>query len=220
VDIEKLDFRWLPQGPGVVRISKLVFLNVDAPAEAISMEDLWVGDRSRWKEFAQSRRTTVFENMRARPRAWIAAEAVSLAPDDVKRAIQTSTLPDGREYDPAAMALIEEPLGFRAAPDPEAGAWVAEDRGSALDIQTVSRQPGFLVLGDLYHSGWKATVNGRPARIFQTNYIQRGVLLPAGDNFVRFEFRPASLYAGCGVSAAGLLLGIAAAFAARRKGAL
>lgn len=220
IDIEALQFRWLPKGEGVVRISKLVVFKNNGRAEAVGSADAWASDDSRWKEFARSGATTVYENLRARPRAWIAAETVSLAPADVKRAIQTSTLPDGREYDPAAMALIEEPLGFRSAPDPEARAWVVEDRKTALDVQTNNRDPGFLVLADLYYPGWKATINGRPARIFQTNYIQRGVLLPAGQNFVRFEFRPASLYAGFGISAAGLLLGIAAAVAARRKGRL
>jgi hypothetical protein len=180
--------------------------------------DLWAGDTSRWKVFAHSGNTAVYENLRARPRAWIVSETVSAEPAGVKRAIQTSVLPDGRPYDPAAMALIEEPLGFRSEPDPQAKAWVVEDRGTRLDVQANNRTPGFLVLGDLYHPGWKATVNGRPVRIFQTNYIQRGVLLPAGQNFVRFEYRPASLYAGLGISAAGLLLGLAVSLAARRKG--
>ena len=106
--------------------------------------------------------------------------------------------------DPAAMALVAEPPAFRASANPEAGVWVVQDRGLALDVQTSNRQPGFLVLGDFYHPGWTVTINGHPGRIFQTNYIQRGVLLPAGQNFVHFAFRPTSFYAGLGVSGAGV----------------
>jgi hypothetical protein len=220
LDIAALQFRWLPEGEGMVRILKLVLLKDDGRTEAVGSADAWAGDASRWKEFARSGATAVYENLHARPRAWLVPETVSLPAADVKRAIQTSTLPDGRPYDPAATALIEEPLGFRSALDAEAKAWVVEDRKTALDVRTVSGRPSFLVLGDLYHPDWKVTINGRPGRVFQTNYIQRGVLLPAGQNLVRFEFHPASLYAGFGISAAGLLLGIAAAVAARRKGRL
>jgi len=215
--VQEVDYRWLPQGPGVVQILKLVLLDGNAPARAVRTEDIWTGDRSRWKEFARSGGVAVYENLRACPRVWIVPETVSLAPDEIKRAIQTSKLPDGGVYDPAGMALIEEPLGLREPPDPDVKAWVVDDRHTTLDIQTHNRMPAFLVLGDLYYPGWKATVNGRPTRIFETNYIQRGVLVPAGRNFVRFEFHPASLYAGLGVSGAGLLLAIAAGIGAYRK---
>jgi len=118
------------------------------------------------------------------------------------------------------MALIEEPLGFRAQPDAEGHAWVTEDRGSVLQVQTINRQPSFLVLGDLYFPGWTAAVNGRPAPILRTNYIQRGLLLPAGQNFVRFEFHPPSLYAGIGISMFGLLIACIAAGLGKRRGVL
>src|SRR5215471_2921272 len=119
------------------------------------------------------------------PRAWMVPETISLSADAVARVIRTSRLPDGRIYEPAGMALIEEPLGFRAEPDVDGRAWVTEDRDTILQVQTISRQPSFLVLGDFYFPGWTAFVNGRQAPIMRTNYVQRGVLLPAGQNFVR-----------------------------------
>ena len=221
LDVRSIDFRWLPPSNGVISIAKMVFIDTAAqkvtPVEAT---DLWVGDPSRWKEFDRHGDTVVYENLRAMPRAWIVPETVSLAAGDVKHAIKTSRLPGGRSFDPASMALIEEPLGFRADADPQAGAWVVEDAGSVLDVQTTNRQPAFLVLGDLYHPGWKVSINGRPDRIFQTNYIQRGVLLPAGKNFVRFKFQPSSFYAGLGLSGAGVLLSLLLALAARARGTL
>ncbi|HVP49152.1 MAG TPA: hypothetical protein VMT32_21310 [Bryobacteraceae bacterium] len=221
LDVQSIDYRWLPQTEGVIRIVKLVFLNTTAhQVTSVEPTNLWVDDPSRWKEFDRHGDTVVYENLRAMPRAWMVPETVSLAAGDVKRAIKTSRLPDGRSFDPAAMALIEEPLAFRTAADPEARAWVMQDRGSTVDLQTSNRQPGFLVLGDFYHSDWTVSINGRPGRIFQTNYIQRGVLLPAGQNFVHFAFRPTSFYAGLGVSGAGVLLSVLAAFVARARGML
>lgn len=221
LDVRSIDFHWIPQSEGVIRIVKLVFVDTAAQkAVPVETADLWVSDLSRWKEFDRHNEIAVYENLRAMPRAWIVPETVSLAAGDVKQAIKTSRLPNGRSFDPAAMALIEEPLGFRAAADPEARAWVVQDRGAALDVQTSSRQPAFLVLGDFYHAGWTVSINGRPGRVFQTNYIQRGVLLAAGQNFVHFEFRPSMFYAGLGVSGAGVLLSLLAALAARARGML
>ncbi|HVP49153.1 MAG TPA: YfhO family protein, partial [Bryobacteraceae bacterium] len=102
----------------------------------------------------------------------------------------------------------------------EARARVVQDRGAVLDVQTSNRQPAFLVLGDLYSPGWTVSINGQPGRILQTNYIQRGVVLPAGQNFVHFAFRPPRFYAGLCVSGAGVLLCILAAFVARTRGVL
>jgi hypothetical protein len=218
LDVQSIDYRWLPQSQGSICILKLVFLDTPAQtATPVKATDLWVSDSSRWRQFDRHGNTLVYENLRAMPRAWMAPETVSLAPGDVKRAIKTSRLPDGRSFDPAAMALLEQPLGFRAAADPEARARVVQDRGSVLDVQTSNRQPAFLVLGDLYSPGWTVSINGHPGRIFQTNYIQRGVLLPAGENFIHFAFRPTSFYAGVGVSSAGILLSVVAALAARAR---
>jgi hypothetical protein len=221
MDVHSVAFRWLPKSEGVARIVKLVFIDAATnKADAVRQMDLWVGDHSRWKRFQRTDGILVYENLRAMRRAWLTPETLSLASESIRQAIKTSRLPDGRIYDPSALALLEEPLGFHSTPDPEAGAWVTEDRNGILDVQTSSRQPAFLVLADLYFPGWTVSLNGRPGRIFQANYIQRGVLLPAGQNFVHFEFRPRSFYAGLGVSAAGVLLSVVAAFIARLRGVL
>jgi hypothetical protein len=98
--------------------------------------------------------------------------------------------------------------------------WVTEDRDTILQVQTINRQPSFLVQGDFYFPGWAAVVNDRPVPILWTNHVQRGVLLPAGQNLVRFGFRPSSLYAGIGISASGLLIVCMLAVVGRMRGVL
>src|SRR4029079_5775705 len=56
----------------------------------------------------------VFENTRARPRAWLANEVLRLSPADAFIAVRTSRLPNGGTFDSARTALIEEPIDFRA----------------------------------------------------------------------------------------------------------
>jgi uncharacterized membrane protein YfhO len=129
------------------------------------------------------------------------SEVIQLTPPEIKTAIQSSRLPDGREYRPETMALIEESPAFKiASPDPEARAHLAHAENTTVEIHTESRQPGFVVLGDSYYPGWKALVNGNPAPLFVANYIQRGVFVPAGRNVVRMDFLPVVFYAGVGIS--------------------
>ena len=65
---------------------------------------------------------------------------------------------------------------------------------------------GFLVVGDVYYPGWKATVDGRRADLLRADYLFQAVHVPAGEHEVRIDFEPASLRAGIAVSFLTLVL--------------
>jgi hypothetical protein len=67
-----------------------------------------------------------------------------------------------------------------------------------------------LVLSELHYPGWRAEVDGRQAKILPVAGLLRGVALDPGAHRVVFLFRPASLYAGLILCAAGLLIAFAA----------
>jgi uncharacterized membrane protein YfhO len=128
---------------------------------------------------------------------------------EILKAIKTSQLPDGRSYDPAQTALIEEPLNFKPQTlDPSATAEVVNLSDTHIEVQANTSSPAFLVLSDIAYPGWQATLDGKPVHLFQTNYVLRGVAVPPGLHNVRFEFKPLTLHLGAGISAACLgLLG-------------
>jgi hypothetical protein len=118
------------------------------------------------KLVAGTAQTWIYENERALPRAMFVG-SWRLADFE---ALKENGLPAG--FDPRGTVLLEQ------APDDLA--WREAD----------SQKPGFLVLNDIWHAWWAATVNGEEADILRANAIFRAVTIPAGRSTVRFNFRP------------------------------
>jgi len=87
---------------------------------------------------------------------------------------------------------------------------------SAMEIETSSSSNAFLVTSDTYYPGWTASIDGQLTNIYHTDYLIRGVAVPAGSHRVRFEFRPKSFYVGGALSVFSLLL-LGLSFGLRRR---
>jgi hypothetical protein len=59
-----------------------------------------------------------------------------------------------------------------------------------VTVRFTSPAKGFLVLGDGYHEGWKARINGKPAPVLRANHVLRAVPVFAGEQTVEFAFEP------------------------------
>jgi uncharacterized membrane protein YfhO len=79
--------------------------------------------------------------------------------------------------------------------------WEPELRQFRLD----SEQAGQFVLMEQYYPGWRATVDGRMARIERWNGAFQSIRVPAGSHTIRFEYLPDSLRAGAAISVMSLL---------------
>lgn len=77
----------------------------------------------------------------------------------------------------------------------------------------------FLVDGDAYDAGWKAAVDGVPARVARVDLFLRGLRVPAGRHEVVLRYEPKALARGLWGALAGVLVLLAAAPAARRLAA-
>ena len=203
--IEKIKFEWIPQLTEknvAIALHKISFLddktNMSFPVSAINSA---LSDKNHWRHVEDFGETAVYENLRAMPRTWLVPQVISLKPEQILKAIQTSFLPSGGTFNPHQMALVEEPLGFQVSqPDPFTKAMVVKEKQTSIELVTSSVTPSFLVLSDVNYPGWKATIDGQPVHIFQTNYLLRGIVVPAGGHTVRFEFHPKSFYLGAGIS--------------------
>jgi Bacterial membrane protein YfhO len=76
---------------------------------------------------------------------------------------------------------------------------------NSIDLTVNARQPAFLASSEPNYPGWKATIDGHPAAIYNTNAAFRGLSVPAGRHRIRFVFAPAILFVSFGVSVAAWL---------------
>lgn len=173
--------------------------------EAMSYSTSRVTDRGQDEESPNEQQWVVYENTRARPRAWLAQEVLPLSYEDMLLAVHHSKLPDGRLFDPGRIALVD-PDGPPARSYPgEAGlAVVRSIRDGAVTVDVVTKGGGFLVLSESFYPGWRARIGTEVVPVHRTNVSLQGVAVPAGYQRVEFELVSATLRAGVIVSLMGL----------------
>lgn len=222
-EIKRVELRWTASA-GTLALKKITLLD-DATRESTPITPVAgsLNDPARWRHAGDINATNsgygpgvkaedvgagvVFENLRARPRAWLVPEVVAVSADDALGAVRSSRLPGGRVFDPSQLALVEEQFNFKADRiDPSATVEIARLTSRQMEVKVVTAAPTFLVTSDVFYPGWRVTVDDAPAHLYQTNYAFRGVPVPAGTHVVRFDFRPTTFYYGALVSTLALLL--------------
>ena len=139
----------------------------------------------------------VYERSPALPHAWIVHDARQVARGEALPLLSSQTV------DPYQTALIEgPPPAMEAAANPAAEtARVTAYQPDRLTIATHATAAGFLVVSEIYASGWRAYVDGAEVAVLPTDHALRGVSLPAGDHMVEFRYAPLSLRVGLAISA-------------------
>jgi hypothetical protein len=139
---------------------------------------------------ARTRDGYVYENPRALPRVlfatnWLAADFDAL--------IEIAEWP---EFDPRRTVLLEAEAGTEPPPQrtaaqcPRTLARLTHYENTVVEIDADSVCGGFVVLNDVWHRWWTATVDGAPADILKANVLFRAVEVSPGRHRVRFEFKP------------------------------
>ena len=165
----------------LVDLLGLRYVAAGAPLETVDPK-LKPGD---WTLIAETGKAWIYENPRALPRVLFARRSIGA---DFDALLQTGAWPD---FDPTTTVLL--PPGHDAyfagttTPEPVA---ITRYGNTRVDIDVNSSTGGYVVLNDLWHPWWYATVDGQPAELLRANVLFRAVEVPAGRHVLTFEFRP------------------------------
>jgi hypothetical protein len=161
-----------------------------------------------WRPVYQGNETLILRNARAAPRAWLVAEAEAVDAEESLRRIRGESTHD---FDPRRTALLELdradlprlPGGLIAA-DSEARITLYEP--NRLTVETSTPTAAMLVVSEIFYPGWEATLDGQPARIYLTDYLLRGIHVPAGKHTVQMRYTAPGARRGALISGFTVLL--------------
>lgn len=172
--------------------------------------------------FSSSSGAFVYKNTTALPRAWF-VDSVRVEPNG------RTILENMRDqtFDPSVTAFVEKPISGTFAADSAASATVVGKSNQLLALKTTSTQSGFMVVGEVFYPEWHAYIDGKEVEIHKTNYLLRGVVVPAGTHTVEFRFASPAFENGRTISIAAnglaLLIGALGLFffwKGRKQGAI
>ena len=160
----------------------LRFIATGVPVEQID-KALKPGDLP---QIARTRDAYIYENPRALPRVLLVPDA---AKADFDAILATGRWPE--RFDPRRQVLLEREAATRPQGPALPGSASILDYGTTeVAIAVDAPSGGHLVLNDVYHHWWQASIDDKPADVLRANVIFRAVAVPPGRSTVRFTFKP------------------------------
>jgi hypothetical protein len=136
------------------------------------------------------------------PKAFCVPEVRSVTTGtDALRAILNPT------FDPKAYAVVEGNVDV--APAAAGSAYVASYGLNQLEVKVESAGPTFLVVGDLYMEGWRSYIDGNEVPTYKTDFLIRGVAVPAGRHEIKMQYFDPGLALGLKLGAGSAIVIIA-----------
>ncbi len=146
---------------------------------------------AQYKMIFDNDKCLIYENRLVMPRAYAVTD---LRPteglDQIRTAIMTN------QIDAKSQAIVS-PKDFGeigSGTFAEGTVSMLEYTYDKVSLRTDFKGKGFVVLSDEYYPGWNAFVDGKLTKIYKTNGIVRGVVVPAGVHHLTFRYRPIIIY--------------------------
>jgi hypothetical protein len=123
-------------------------------------------------------------------------------------------------FNAATEAIIDKRFAdqlqdFNPSSDPKASVKLTNYKPNELKYNFKSGQDELVVFSEIYYDkGWNVYVDGEKMPYFRTNYVLRGMIVPAGEHEIVWKFEPAVYYTGGTISGIASVIIILIFFAA------
>lgn len=165
-----------------------------------------------YEEAFAGRRSVVYRNRNALPRAWLVGDVEVVTDDQVVDRMLSATFDAGR----TALVTAPLPAGVRVQADPQGSVRWLERGINGYTLQVASDRDALLVISENYYPAWAATVDDTEAAILRANHTFRAIPVSAGEHTVRLEYRSETLRTSAGISVAVMLLLLGVGLSGRR----
>ena len=160
-------------------------------------------DAPGWRLAGEAAGYGIYENLRVLPRFFLVSAVRS-----VNNLAEAGALVRAPGFDPSAEAVVEapgEPSETLPAAPHSGVVRVVSYQPTEVRLETETAMPAFLVAAESYYPGWRASIDGRPTRLYAADAGFRGIRIPAGRHAVEMRFIPGTLYWAAGMSFLALL---------------
>jgi hypothetical protein len=144
-----------------------------------------------WPVYTENPLIDIHLNTHALPRVWLVYTTIPV--DGIEDAIARVFRAD---FEPWSAATVTQGPALTTSGSGSIEVLAYGPNRAAFRVDTT--ETALLVLSDLFYPDWRAQIDRRPAPIYPTNGLFRGVVVPPGAHTVEMVFRPTSLRLGLG----------------------
>ncbi len=151
------------------------------------------------------------------PRAFLVENAIYLEYEKTPKAILSG------DFDPKKVVYLADKSfegsasNAAASPASEDGVKIVHYGLDEAVMEIRSSKDQWLFFSDSYYPGWKASIDGRPTKIYQANYGFRAISVPAGFSKVAWKYEPILFRIGAIISLGSWAACLLALFKKRRR---
>ncbi len=140
----------------------------------------------------QNGQPSLYPNPTALGNCWfVKAVTFKKGPRAVMNTLTSLNTKDSAVLDENEKSLVKYDTSF----DSTASIQLVKNENDFIEYQSKSNSANFAVFSEIYYpAGWKAYIDGKESEIVKTNYVLRGLSVPAGNHKITFEFKPKTYY--------------------------
>ncbi len=142
-----------------------------------------------------SGKSFVYQNENVLPRMFFVNRIENLSALEFLNKIKSD------EIDPSQTAIVDNAMTIQVEPtDTTANIKILKYDEALITAEVNATGNNFIFVGNSYHPGWKAYLNGEKKEVYKTNHGYLGVVVPKGKHLLRIEYAPESFFISKNIS--------------------
>jgi hypothetical protein len=167
--------------------------------DQVGWADLRIGPKRKftldgWTQIVNGK-TRLYRNRESSPRIFLSGTPVLIGQDLALHRLAAGDLDPSKEVFVSGTLLPQglESYSGRGLPGKIDSISYTSQR---IEVEAKLWRSGWLVVGDLFYPGWQALDNENPVKIYQADYLLRGIDLEKGAHKIVMVYRPFSFRGG------------------------